>query len=101
MVLLAVQDSAVASGKTLPNRNLTAVGAQEAGNVTDQTAHSVIGYKGQQSVEWKDEKFTPNGSGPAELSSSISISCSYVPEGNAKSFMSSLCSPHVTQLLFG
>lgn len=84
IVLLAVQDSAVVSGKTLPISKLqTAVGAQEAGNVADQTAHAIIGYKGQQSVAWKDDKLTPSGSGPAELSSSIPISCSYVPEGNA------------------
>ena len=83
IVLLAVQDSAVISNKTLPTSDLTAVGAEEAGNVTNQTAHAVIGYKGQQSVTWKAEKFTPSGSGPAELSSSIPISCSYVPEGNA------------------
>ena len=83
IVLLAVQDSAVVSDKTLPTSNLTAVGAQEAGNVADQTAHAVIGYKGQQNMTWKDDKFTSSGSGPAKLSSSISISCSYVPEGNA------------------
>ena len=83
IVLLAVQDSAVVSGKTLPTSELTAVGAQQAGSVAAQTAHAVIGYKGQKNMTWKDEKFTGNGAGPAEVSSNIPISCSYVPEGNA------------------
>ena len=83
IVLLAVQDSAVVSGKTLPTNQLTEVGVQEAGNVANLNAHVVIGYKGQQSMAWKDEELKGSGSGPVELSSSISISCSYVPEGNA------------------
>ena len=91
IVLLAVQDSAVDSGKTLPTSELTAVGAQQAGSVAKQTAHAVIGYKGQNNMPWKVEKFTVKGSGPAKVSSSIPISCSYVPEGNAKSFTSRLC----------
>ncbi|KAL9957163.1 hypothetical protein ACROYT_G038767 [Oculina patagonica] len=80
IVLLAIQDSAFVSGKTLPTSELGAVGAQQAGSVATQTAHAVIGYKGQKSVAWKDEKFTPSGAGPAEVSTIIPISCSYVPE---------------------
>lgn len=101
IVLLAIQDSAFDSGKTLPTSELGAVGAQQAGSVVAQTAHAVIGYKGQKSMAWKDEKFTADGAGPAEVSTSIPISCSYVPEGNAWSFMSRLCRPLITALLYG
>jgi len=83
IVLLAVQDSAWAGNRTLPISNLTAVGAEDAGNVTAQTLHAVIGYKGQQAMAWKRELRKNSGSGPAEVSSSIPISCSYVPEGDA------------------
>ena len=82
IVLLAVQDSALISSRTLPTSELTAVGAQAAGNVAAQTSHAVIGYKGQQAMTWKDELWKASGQGPAEVSSSIPINCSYVPEGN-------------------
>lgn len=88
-MLLAIQDSALAGNHKLPISNLTAVGAQDAGKVAPQTSHAVIGYKGQQVMAWKDELRKDSGQGPAELSSSIPISCSYVPEGDtAKSVMS-------------
>lgn len=82
IVLLAIQDSALDSGRTLPTSELTAVGAQDAGNVSAQTSHAVIGYKGQQAMAWKDELGKGYGAGPAEVSSSIPISCSYIPEGD-------------------
>ena len=82
IVLLAVQESAWISGRTLPTSNLAAVGAQDAGNVLAQTSHAVIGYKGQQAMAWKEELWNASGQGPAVVSSSIPISCSYVPEGD-------------------
>jgi len=82
IVLLAIQDSAVANSHRLPISNLTAIGAQHAGDVVAQTSHAVIGYKGQQVMAWKDELWKGSGQGPAEVSSSIPISCSYVPEGD-------------------
>ena len=88
-MLLAIQDSALASNRTLPISELTAVGAQNAGSVAAQTSHAVIGYKGQQEMAWKDEVRKNSGQGPAEVSASIPINCSYVPEGDtAKSVMS-------------
>ena len=93
IVLLAVQDSAWAVGRTLPIGNLTAVGAQVAGKFTTQTSHAVIGYKGQQEIARKYELRNDSGQGPAEVSSSIRISCSYLPQGDtAKSVMSRLLS---------
>lgn len=82
IVLLAVQDSASTSGRTLPISQLKAVGAQDAGSVAAQNSHAVIGYKGQQAMAWKKELRKNSGQGPAEVSSSIPISCSYVPEGD-------------------
>ena len=88
IVLLAVQDSAFSSGRTLPISELTEVGAQDAANVAANTSHAVIGYKGQQAMAWKDELRKNSGQGPAEVSSSIPINCSYVPEGDtAKSVL--------------
>ena len=82
IVLLAVQDSAAANDSTLPISELTAIGAKDAGRVAAQTSHAVIGYKGQQVMTWKDELWKASGQGPAEVSSSIPISCSYIPEGD-------------------
>ena len=99
IVLLAVQDSALAINRTLPISNLTAVGAPDAGSVVAQTSHAVIGYKGQQAMAWKDELRKASGQGPAQVSSSIPINCSYVPEGDTVSpvMLLSLC--HVSPLL--
>ena len=82
IVLLAAQNSSVVSGRVLPTRELGGVGAQYAGNVSAQTRHAVIGYKGQKSVTWIKEVW--NGTGPAEVSSSIPISFSYKPKGKGK-----------------
>lgn len=95
-MLLAIQDSALAGNHKLPISNLTAVGAQDAGNVAPQTSHAVIGYKGQQVMAWKDELRKDSGQGPAELSSSIPISCSYVPEGDTAKSVMSPCYLYVT-----
>ena len=87
-MLLAIQDSAVVSGHVLPASDLNGVSAQNAGDVVAQTSHAVIGYKGQRSVTWIKEVFKGNGEGPAEVSSSIPISFSYILGGKVKE---SLC----------
>ena len=83
IVLLAIQDSAMDSGRVLPTSKLTVVGVQNAGSVALQTSHAVIGYKGQKSMAWKQDVFQEKSAGPAEISTSIPISYSYVPQGNA------------------
>jgi len=45
------------------------------------SSHAVIGYKGNKSVDWKDEVFRADNAGPAEVSGTIPISCSYMPLG--------------------
>ena len=79
-MLLAIQDSAI-DGTTLPTSDLNSVGVQNPGSVSAKTSHAVIGYKGQKSVTWKNELFKANGAGPAEVSSTIPINCSYISEG--------------------
>ena len=79
--MIAIQESAIDSGRTLPTSALQGVGAQNAGSVVASSSHAVIGYKGNKSVDWKDEVFRADNAGPAEVSGTIPISCSYMPLG--------------------
>ena len=53
VVLLAAQGPAVVTGHVLPTKELKKVGANHTENVSAQTRHAVIGYKGQmKGVTW-------------------------------------------------
>ena len=80
VVLLAAQGPAVVTGHVLPTKELKKVGANHTKNVSAQTRHAVIGYKGQmKGMTWIKEILSDKGS--AEVSSSIPIRFSYKPKG--------------------
>ena len=80
VVLLAAQGPSVVAGHVLPTTELKKIGANHAENVSAQTRHAVIGYKGQmKGVTWIKEILSDKGS--AEVSSSIPIRFSYKPKG--------------------
>ena len=80
--MIAIQESAYDSGRTLPTGALHGVGAQNAGSVVANSSYAVIGYKGNKSVDWKEEVFKANGTGPAEVLATIPITFSYIPLGS-------------------
>ena len=83
IVLIAIQESGATSGNNPPSNKLQELGSQNSGSVAENTSYALIGYKGNQSVHWKQESFKGDGFGPVEISAVIPIQCSYIPSGKS------------------
>ena len=83
IVLVAIQESGASSSNRPPSSKLQALGSRNIGSVVENTAYALIGYKGDKNVDWKQDLFKGNGSGPAEIVAVIPIQCSYMPSRKA------------------
>ncbi|XP_068673513.1 polycystin-1-like [Montipora foliosa] len=87
IILVAIQESGATSSNRPPSSKLQELGSPNIGSVVENMAYALIGYKGNKTVDWKQDLFKGNGSGPAEIAAVIPIQCSYMPS------LSTTCSP--------
>ena len=78
-MLIAIQESGLVSGRSLPTSQLEEVGIQSS--IGANSSFTSIGYKGKNAVDWKKELQNNDGAGPTTIAALIPINCSYVPSG--------------------
>ena len=81
VVLIAIQESGLVSGRSLPTNHLKEVGIQFSSTLRPNYSFTSIGYKGKNAVDWKKEWQNNDGAGPTTIAALIPINCSYVPSG--------------------
>ena len=81
VVLIAIQESGLVSGPSLPTNHLKEVGIQSSSTLGPNSSFTSIGYKGKNAVDWKKERQNNDGAGPTTIAALIPINCSYVPSG--------------------
>ena len=81
VVLIAIQESGLVSGRSLPTNHLKEVGIQFSSTLRPNYSFTSIGYKGKNAVDWKKELQKNDGAGPTTIAALIPINCSYVPSG--------------------
>ena len=81
VVLIAIQESGLVSGRSLPTSHLEEVGIQSSSTLGPNYSFTSIGYKGKNAVDWKNEAHNNDGAGPTTIAALITINCSYVPSG--------------------
>ena len=81
VVLIAIQESGLVSGRSLPTKHLKEVGIQFSSTLGPNYSFTSIGYKGKDAVDWKKELQNNDGAGPTTIAALIPINCSYVPSG--------------------
>ena len=79
VVLIAIQESGLVSGRSLPTSQLEEVGIQSS--IGANSSFTSIGYKGKNAVDWKKEAHNNDSAGPTTIAALIPINCSYVPSG--------------------
>ena len=78
-MLIAIQESGLVSGRSLPTSQLEEVGIQSS--IGANSSFTSIGYKGKNAVDWKKEAHNNDSAGPTTIAALIPINCSYVPSG--------------------
>ena len=79
VVLIAIQESGLVSGRSLPTSQLEEVGIQSS--IGANSSFTSIGYKGKNAVDWKKELQNNDSARPTTIAALIPINCSYVPSG--------------------
>ena len=80
-MLIAIQESGLVSGRSLPTSQLKEVGIQSSSTLGANYSFTSIGYKGKNTVDWKNELQNNDSAVPTTIAALIPINCSYVPSG--------------------
>ena len=79
VVLIAIQESGLVSGRSLPTSQLKEVGIQSSSTLGPNSSFTSIGYKGKNAVDWKKEAHNNDSAGPTTIAALIPVNRSYVP----------------------
>ena len=78
-MLIAIQESGLVSGRSLPTSQLEEVGIQSSSTIGPNSSFTSIGYKGKNAVDWKKEGHNNDSTGPTTIAALIPVNRSYVP----------------------